>query len=111
MAYQGLKLKGKFIHLTSITTQMDRGFYSGEGSYTSLNLQENCKGKKEENFNGKVAYLLRVSFHIEGDWRPFEDGILWENEGTTSPVENYRIKQIIKTFLNGKSSFQLQLRN
>jgi len=54
---------------------------------------------------------MRACFHIEGDWRPFDDGILWENEGTTSPVENYQINQIFKTALNGKSSFQLQLRN
>jgi hypothetical protein len=31
--------------------------------------------------------LFRACFHIEGDWRPFEDGILWENEGAASPVE------------------------
>ena len=36
--------------------------------------------------------LFRACFHIEGDWRPFEDGILWENEGAASPVESkYRI--------------------
>jgi hypothetical protein len=37
--------------------------------------------------NGEAALLFRACFHIEGDWRPFEDGILWENEGAASPVE------------------------
>ena len=41
----------------------------------------------EKKINGEVALLFRACFHIEGDWRPFEDGILWENEGATSPVE------------------------
>ena len=31
--------------------------------------------------------LLRACFHIEGDWRPFEDGILWENEGAASSLK------------------------
>ena len=41
----------------------------------------------ENKFNGEIVLLLRACFHIEGDWRPFEDGILWEHEGATSPVE------------------------
>ena len=40
-----------------------------------------------KKFNGEAALLFRACFHIEGDWRPFEDGILWENEGAASPVE------------------------
>ena len=31
--------------------------------------------------------LFRACFHIEGDWRPFEDGILWENEGPPHPLK------------------------
>ena len=42
---------------------------------------------ERKNFNGEAALLFRACFHIEGDWRPFEDGILWENEGTTSPLK------------------------
>ena len=41
-----------------------------------------------KKFNGEAALLFRACFHIEGDWRPFEDGILWENEGAASPVES-----------------------
>jgi tricorn protease-like protein len=43
---------------------------------------------KTKKFNGEAALLFRACFHIEGDWRPFEDGILWENEGAASPVES-----------------------
>ncbi|MBW2506523.1 MAG: hypothetical protein JRD19_05600 [Deltaproteobacteria bacterium] len=42
-----------------------------------------------KKFNGEAALLFRACFHIEGDWRPFEDGILWENEGAASPVETF----------------------
>ena len=44
-------------------------------------------GKETKNFNGEAALIFRACFHIEGDWRPFEYGILWGNEGATSPVE------------------------
>ena len=46
------------------------------------------KEGEKKNFNGEAALLFRACFHIEGDWRPFEDGILWEHEGATSPVES-----------------------
>jgi hypothetical protein len=47
-----------------------------------------CLEKQErKNFNGEVALLFRACFHIEGDWRPFEDGILWENEGPPHPLK------------------------
>ena len=45
----------------------------------------------ENKFNGEIVLLLRACFHIEGDWRPFEDGTLWEMRGTTSPVENNKL--------------------
>ena len=49
---------------------------------------ENSRMSLLKKFNGEAALLFRAYFHIEGDWRPFEDGILWENEGTASPVES-----------------------
>jgi len=49
------------------------------------------KNKKEFQRGGSI--MLRACFRIEGDWRPFRDGILWEIRGTTSPVENYRYQQ------------------
>jgi hypothetical protein len=49
----------------------------------------------KKTFNGEAALLFRACFHIEGDWRPFEDGILWENEGPPHPL---KIKYIILLF-------------
>ena len=58
----------------------------------TLNYKTSNKGGEKEikKFNGEAALLFRACFHIEGDWRPFEDGILWENEGTASPVESIK---------------------
>jgi len=51
-----------------------------------LSNRDYCR-KGENNFNGEAALLFRACFHIEGDWRPFEDGILWENEGPPHPLK------------------------
>ena len=47
------------------------------------------KFRKEvlKKFNGEAALLFRACFHIEGDWRPFEDGILWEMRGLPRPLK------------------------
>ena len=45
------------------------------------------KEGEKKNFNGEAAVLFRACFHIEGDWRPFEDGILWGNEGPPHPLK------------------------
>ena len=45
--------------------------------------------RRGKTFNGEAAMLFRACFHIEGDWRPFEDGILWENEEPPHPLKFY----------------------
>lgn len=67
----------KFRYLRKVATLKGMGFVG-----MNSNSERRCK-----KFNGEAALLFRACFHIEGDWRPFEDGILWENEGAASPVE------------------------
>ena len=55
---------------------------------------KNISRKNKKGFQrGDSIMLYRACFRIEGDWRPFKDGILWETRGATSPVENYRYHQ------------------
>ena len=65
-------------------------FQDHSGNFRSdSEMNRKFKDEAAKKFNGEAALLFRAYFHIEGDWRPFEDGILWENEGTASPVESY----------------------
>ena len=75
-------------------SETERGDVMGQwamGNGHSVNSGSiwNNKGRREKNFNGEAALLFRACFHIEGDWRPFEDGILWENEGPPHPLKFY----------------------
>jgi hypothetical protein len=61
----------------------------GNGHSVNSGSIGNNEGRREKNFNGEAALLFRACFHIEGDWRPFEDGILWENEEPPHPLKFY----------------------
>lgn len=63
----------------------------------------------EKNFNGEAAVLFRACFHIEGDWRPFEDGILWENEGPPHPLKFSHI--IIRFSILCNNTYKKYLKN